>query len=104
MSEHEEYDYARLVAENARFRTALEDIANGRLRVTDAMLESKEAMQTAIAEYSQTRARKALANEQQAAQDQKAEMDCLTAEIAELHGYLQSCHAVNADLIAKEQP
>lgn len=39
---------------------ALDDIAGGRLNVTDAMLVSKEAMQTAIAEYSQTRAREAL--------------------------------------------
>lgn len=44
-----------------RLRAALDDIANGRLSVTDAMLVSKEAMQTAIAEYSQERARVALA-------------------------------------------
>lgn len=51
---------ASLTAEIERLRAALDDIANGRLSITDDMLVSKETMQTAIAEYSQRRAREAL--------------------------------------------
>lgn len=53
---------AKLRDHDAALRVALLDIASGNLeRITDAMLSSKEAMQTAIAEYSQRRAREALA-------------------------------------------
>lgn len=59
--DEEELDpHGECAAEIKRLRAALDDIANGRLGVTDAMLVSKEAMQTAIAEYSQRRAREAL--------------------------------------------
>lgn len=43
-----------------RLRTALDDIANGHISVTDSMLESREAMMSALANYCQERARTAL--------------------------------------------
>lgn len=56
--DEEELDpHGECAAEVTRLRTALDDIANGRLSVTDAMLESREAMMSALANYCQGRAR-----------------------------------------------